>query len=164
MLRKILIFFVIALFAAPVIAKPVLKVGSPPPIFVLKNLDGKVVNLQSYLGTKPIILSFFASWSKSCKKEISFLQNLSKKHKNLKVIGISFDRRSKDLKKYVNDNKISFEILHDRKLTTLKDYRILIIPTLFVIDKTGKVKSIYVDFDKNVEKAVSAEIKKLLVP
>lgn len=159
MLRKILIFFVIALIAVPALAKPVLKVGSPPPNFTLKNLDGKVVNLQSHLGTKPIVLSFFASWSKSCKQEISFLQELTKKHKNLKVIGISFDRKSNDLRNYVSTNKISFEILHDRKLKTLKDYRILIIPTLFVIDKSGKVKSIYVDFDKNVEKAISAEIK-----
>jgi len=164
MFRKILLFLVIALIAVPAFAKPVLKVGSPPPPFSLKNLSGKTIKLKSYLGSKPIILSFFASWSKSCKKEISFLQDLSSKHKNLKVIGVSFDRKSNDLKNYVSANKISFEILHDSKLKTLRDYRILIIPTLFVIDKSGKVKSIYVDFDKNVEKAVATEIKKLLVP
>jgi peroxiredoxin len=147
-------------------AKPVLKVGSPSPSFELPNLKGKTVGLKDYLGKKVIVLSFFASWSKSCQQEILFLQDLHKKYKKkgIKIIGVSFDRKLKKLESFINENNIKFEILHDKKLRTLKDFRILIIPTLFVIDKEGIIKSIYVDFDKNVKKAVSKEVQKLLVP
>jgi peroxiredoxin len=54
--------------------------------------------------------------------------------------------------------------LHDKKLETLKDFRILILPTLFVIDQSGNINSIFVDFDENVQKAVLTETEKLLKP
>ncbi len=163
MFRKAAIILIVLLLGISASAKPALKVGSPSPSFDLPNLEGKTVSLKDYLGKKVIVLSFFASWSKSCQQEILFLQDLSK-NKGLKILGVSFDRKLKNLKSFINENKIGFEILHDKKLKTLKDFRILIIPTLFVIDKEGIIKSIYVDFDQNVKKAVSKEVQKLLVP
>ena len=163
MFRKATIILIVLLLGISASAKPALKVGSPSPSFELPNLEGKMVSLSDHLGKKVIILSFFASWSKSCQQEILFLQDLSE-NKELKILGISFDRKLKNLKSFINENKIGFEILHDKKLKTLKDFRILIIPTLFVIDKEGNIKSIYVDFDQNVKKAVSKEVQKLLAP
>lgn len=166
MFRKILILLLVALLAAPVFAKPVLKVGSPPPSFSLPNLEEKTIALDTYLGKKIVLLSFFASWSKSCQEEIAFLEGLHEQYesKGIKVIGVSYDRKAMELASFVTLNEIELEVLHDQKLKTLKDYRILILPTLYVIDKQGKIKSIYVDFDQNVEKAVSQEIKQLLAP
>jgi len=166
MLRKILIILIIALLALPALAKPSLKISSPPPSLSLPDLNGTTVELEDYLGEKIIVLSFFASWSKSCREEILFLNELDRKYsaKEAKIIGVSFDRKLKSLESFISENRIRFEILHDKKLKTLKDFRILIIPTLFVIDRDGNLANIYVDFDENVEKAVSQEIKQLLVP
>jgi peroxiredoxin len=165
MLRKItIILFVVTLIGFPVFATPALKTGSPAPSVKLPDINGKTIELNTIFGKKGTVLSFFASWSKSCKAELAFLQQLSKDYskKGIKVIGISFDRKSKKLNRYLNENKIDFTVLHDRKLKTLKDYRILIIPTLFVIDKDGNIKSIYIDFDKNVEESVNKDLKKLI--
>lgn len=167
MLRKVLLIFIVILLGFAATAKPVLKIGSPAPSFSLKNIDnGKAVDLDWYLGKKPVILSFFASWSKSCQKEIGFLQKLQDKYgaEKIKIIGISYDRRASKLKSYLAKNKLDFTIANDKKLKTLKDFRILIIPSLFVIDREGTIKSIYVDFDKNVEKAVSKELQKIIPP
>jgi peroxiredoxin len=162
MLKKFLVLFIIALISLPAWAE----IGSPPPPFKLPDLNGRTVMLQDHLKKDAVLISFFTSWSKSCAEEISFLQSLSKKYKEkgLTVIGISFDRKAAELRSFASKNKIDFTILQDRKLQMLKDYRILIIPTLFVIDKEGNIKSIYVDFDQNVEKAVSEEIGRLLNP
>ncbi len=166
MFRKAAVIIIIALLAIPASATPVLRIGSPPPSFNLRNLDGKTVELEDVLGGNTVILSFFASWSKSCQEEVLFLNELARKYsaKGVKIIGVSFDRKISDLGSFISENAIKFEILHDKKLTTLKDFRILIIPTLFIIDKDGNLANIYVDFDENVEKAVSLEVKKLLVP
>jgi peroxiredoxin len=166
MSRKALIVLFVILLALPVLAKPVLKIGSPAPSFILPDLDGRSVSLDKYLGRNVIVLSFFASWSKTCDQEMDFLQGLHEEYRNmgLKVVGVSYDRKAKGLSAYVDKNKLDVTILHDKKLTTLKDYRILIIPTLFVIDLEGNITSIYVDFDENVEEAVSKDIEKLLAP
>ena len=166
MKRSVVVILLTLLLVIPALGKTALKIGEVCPSFELKNTAGKTVALNQYLGKSPIILSFFSSWSKSCKKEIEFLNTLADQYekKNIVFIGISFDRKTKDLDSFLAKNKVSFEIIHDKKLKTLKDFRILIIPTLFVIDKEGNIKSIYVDFDKNVKEAVSKEVKKLLEP
>ena len=156
MIRKIIVIIAIVLaLISPTIASSALEIGSPPPALKL---------IEPYLGNRVIILNFFASFSKSCNEEALFLQELSDKYgkKGLKVIGVSFDRKSKQLKQFIADNKIDYEVFHDKKLRSLKDYRILILPTLFVIDRTGNIKNIYIDFDENVQEALSKEIKDLL--
>jgi peroxiredoxin len=166
MLRKAILILLVLLVGMSASAKPAIKAGAPPPNFELSNLQGETVELEAYLNKNIIVLSFFTSWSRSCVQEIDFLQELFDQHKtrNVKIIGVSFDRKLTDLKSFVHENGIKFEILHDKKLKTLKDYRILIIPTLFLIDINGNIKNIYVDFDKNVKEAVAKEIQKLLAP
>lgn len=156
MIRKIIVLTAIVLtLISPTMAKSALEIGSPPP--ELKLLD-------PYLGNNVIILNFFASFSRSCKAEAVFLQELSDKYakKGLKVIGVSFDRKSRQLKQFIEDNQIDYKVFHDKKLRSLKDYRILIIPTLFVIDRSGNIRNIYIDFDENVKEALSKEIDDLL--
>lgn len=158
MVRKIIVITAIVLaLISPTIAKSALEIGSPPPSLKL---------IEPYLGNRVIILNFFASFSKSCKEEAVFLQELSDKYtkKGLKVIGVSFDRKSRQLKQFIEENQIDYKVLHDKKLRSLKDYRILILPTLFVIDRSGNISNIYVDFDENVKEALSKEIKNLLTP
>ena len=161
--KKAIIVLFIALFALPSFGETTLKVGAESPFIDLPNLKGEIVSLEKSLGKEVIVLSFFASWSKSCQEDLRFLQKLSE-NKKVKVIGVSFDRKLEELKEFTAKNKITFEVLYDKKLTTLKKFRLLIIPTTFVIDQEGKIKSIYVDFDKNVEEALNKDIKQLLVP
>jgi peroxiredoxin len=166
MFKKIALILIISLLALSAGAKPLLKIGSQPPDFTLSDLNGRNVTLSNYLGSNVVVLSFFASWSKSCQQEIELLQELAKKYnyRDLKIIGISYDRNRVELKSFVETNKLSFTVLHDRKLMTLRDYRILIIPTLVTIDQSGNISSIYVDYDPNVDKALRQEIGELLKP
>lgn len=163
--KTIILITIIALFAFPVIAKSVVKIGFPAPSFSLTNFEGKTVALENYRG-RNILLSFFTTWSKSGKEEALFLQNLQAKYDKygLKIIGVSFDRKAGDLTYFIKANQISYEILSDKKLKTLNDFGILVIPTLFVIDKESNVRSIYVDFDKNVKEALKKEVNKLSAP
>jgi len=158
MFRKAIFLLLLVLFALPAIAEPASRISLELP-----NLKGEMVSLNNYLGKNTIILSFFASWSKSCQEEVLFLNDLNDKYskKGIKVIGISFDKTLDQLKTFITQNQIGFEVLYDKKLKTLKDFRILIIPTLLVIDLEGNIKNTYVDFDKNVEEAVSKALRAL---
>lgn len=164
MFRKAALLLLVLAFSLPCLAETDLKIGNPPPPFELPNLNNQIFSINQFLGKEVTILTFFTSWSKSCQQEISFLKALREKDKNLAVLGISFDRKAKDLVSFLAENQIGFDILYDRKLTTLKDYRIIIIPTLFIIDKEGKIANIYVDFDENVKAAIERDVHQLLSP
>ena len=165
MWRKLILLLLIGLLLTPVAAYAATEKETPlASNFTLPQLDGTDLSLSKYLGKNVTIISFFASWSKSCQKELLFLNDLYKanKKKGLKIIGISYDRKKSQLASFVNENKLGFDIVRDKKLKTLKAYKILIIPTLVVIDSSGKIVSTYTDFDKNVKAATIKDIKKLL--
>lgn len=130
--------------------------GSQPPALQLSTPDGKALSLQNYLGAKKVVLTFFASWSKSCQAELTDLQALSAgKRPSFEVLAVSFDKKAKDLKAFIARNNLSFPVLHDRKLSSVDAYQILIIPTTFCISRDGLIDRIFVDYDDNVKKAIA---------
>jgi peroxiredoxin len=140
-------------FAAAAETAP--KVGSEAPALELSNLDGKAVSLQSYKENKKVILTFFASWSKSCQEELKALQALYTEKKNkLEILAVSFDKKTKDLKAYLSKADLSYPVLHDKKLSSIDAFQILIIPTTFCINREGVIEKIFVDYDDNVNKAL----------
>lgn len=145
----------IALAVNPCIAATMPSVGNPPPELALPNLQNETVNIADFAG-KPVILTFFTSWSKSCSEELAVLNKIYNEYKKqgLKVVAVSFDRKTKVVDEFAKENKLDFELLIDKKLKSLDNYAILIIPTTFVIDREGKLANIYVDFDENVERSI----------
>lgn len=136
------------------------KIGSKAPALELKDLEGNAVNLQKHIGVKPVILAFLASWSKSCQVEFLDLQELySGNSPSVEVLAVSFDKKQKDLKAFLAKNEITFPVLLDKKLSTLDQFQILIIPTTFCINRDGIIEKIFVDYDENVKKAITEWLK-----
>ena len=140
-----------------------LNIGDPVPALTLPSLQGKNVELSSLVGSKPTLIAFWTTWSKSCQAEISFLQSLENTYgEKLNIIGISLDRKAADVEQFIAQNNITFTVLVDKKQKYLDDFRVLIIPTLFVVGKDGSLKNIYVDFEEGSKKSVSDEVRRLL--
>ncbi|MDD4179949.1 MAG: TlpA disulfide reductase family protein [Candidatus Margulisbacteria bacterium] len=137
-----------------------LKAGSAAPPLELAALDGKTIDLQSYAGHQPVILFFFTSWSKSCQDALAALQSLyANERNNTQVIAISFDKKSSELKNLVASQKIAFPIIQDKKLSLIDKYQIVILPTTICINKAGAVEKIFIDYDDNINKALSEWVK-----
>jgi len=142
------------------------KVGLPAPKLELPNLKGETVSLSSLQGEKIVILTFWTTWSKTCSDELIFLQKLYNKYegKNLEILAVSFDSKTTNLQSFINKNNITFPVLTDKKHRYLDKYCILIIPTTFLIDKSGILQNIYVDFDAVIRKNLEKDLAELLVP
>jgi len=159
MFRSLILVAMIALAVTPCIAAELPSIGDPPPALTLPTLAGKTLELSDFSG-KNTILTFFASWSKSCQEELANLQGLADLYSpTLEVIAISFDKKSKALTEFVENNKYDLTFLIDKKLTSLNKYAILIIPTTFCINREGKIEKIFVDYDDNVKQALSDWLK-----
>ena len=74
---------------------------------------------------------------------------------------VSLNKKISKVQPFVDKNKLTFTILIDKKYKSLDLFRILIIPTTFIVDKNGILKNIYVDFDENIQKVLEKEVKKL---
>jgi peroxiredoxin len=118
-------------------------ISKSAPEFTLAALNGDVVSLADYRGKKTVVVSYWASWCGPCKVELPELREFYKRyHKaeaNLVILAISIDEQKADAEKYAQAEKLPFPVLFDPQSKTAEAYSVQEIPTMFVIDKDGKI-------------------------
>lgn len=117
------------------------KPGFLVPNFTLKDMDGKSFEVGGKRD-KPMMLNFWASWCGPCELEAPDLKNLYDKYKaDFDLYGINMTRNDDkaDVKKFVEQYKLSFPILLDLDGKVADKFRFNFIPTSFLIDRNGVV-------------------------
>lgn len=136
-----------------------INIGSDLPTLELPNIEGKITSLQDVRKNKKTVIVFFTSWSKSSQHNLGFLQDLKDKDQSVEIVGISFDKKAKDVKSFINENKITFPVFVDKKLSAINKFQLLVIPTTFCVNSSGVIEKIFVDYDDNVRKALAEWLK-----
>jgi cytochrome c biogenesis protein CcmG/thiol:disulfide interchange protein DsbE len=136
----------------------------PAPDFRLEDISGKSLSLNDVKG-KVVIVDFWATWCGPCLMSIPELVDLQEKYKakGLVIVGISVDddKVSKgELVAFKEKMRINYPILRANN-KVYEDYfgrtSGFSIPTLFVIDREGKVRDRFVGFRPGlVEKSVQS--------
>jgi len=145
-----------------------IKVGDIAPNFALFSETGEAVELQDYLGKKPIVLFFYPKNNTIiCTKEVChFRDNFDefKKINNAEVIGISSDTEDSH-KQFSEVNKLPFTLLSDPDEDVRREYGVPktlgIVPgrVTYVIDKDGVIRHIFssqLNYKRHVNEALSA--------
>jgi thiol-disulfide isomerase/thioredoxin len=150
-------------------------ISKPCPAFVLKDVDGNTVNMESLKG-KVVVLDFWATWCGPCKKSFPAMQMAVNKYKDnpdVKFLFIhTWEKGEGDAtaaaKKYITDNGYTFQILMDLKdaqtgnNNVVESFGITGIPTKFIVDKNGNIRFRVTGFsgsNESVVKELSAMIE-----
>ena len=108
----------------------------------LVDIDGKKVRLDQLAEDKPLLLYFWATWCKPCRKTQPNVAALAKEYKDrVKVVGINVGGLDspKDIKKYVSRHRITYTMLIDHNDEAVKAYSVSAIPVIILVDETGKI-------------------------
>lgn len=136
-----------------------LKTLEGKPIAVAGPLiDGHPFTTADWKG-KVVLVDFWATWCVPCREELPHVKKLYDDNhaKGLEVVGVSCDEAADDLKKFQAENKeIAWPQLFDEKNPgwnkVAKDLGILRIPTMFLIDKKGVLRS--ADAGENMDEMI----------
>ena len=81
----------------------------------LKTLDGKAESLKQFQNKKVIIINFWATWCGPCRSEMPDFEKFYQayKERGVVIIGISVDTSTGDVRKFLNDVKVSYPIYRD---------------------------------------------------
>ena len=114
--------------------------NAPAPNFELMNISEEVVSFDEYLG-KPILLNFWATWCAPCRIEMPVIQNSFDEYDGeLSVIAINNAESKEDVRAFVDEFGLTFDILLDPEAEIQRLYQINGYPTTFIIDSDGVIR------------------------
>lgn len=145
-------------------AQSLLKVGTQAPNFKLPTPEGKKVQLSDFKG-KYVLIDFWASWCPDCRRISPNVEAIAKEYqgKDLTVVAVSFDIDKEAWVKYINRNGAPINEVHVSELKKMKEsavakaFGVQWIPSLYLLDKDGKVLLATVEVSK-----VEAMVKTLM--
>lgn len=118
-------------------------IGAEAPIFKVKNLHGKEVNLANISG-KYILLAFSAPWCEMEKPGEPYLNQIASKYlsKDLDMIVITLDENSDKVRNLVQKDSIQWNLVTDSagQASALIDlYNVSELPSCYLIDQDKKI-------------------------
>ncbi|GAB4373042.1 MAG: hypothetical protein Kow00128_22300 [Deltaproteobacteria bacterium] len=116
--------------------------GEGTPAFELPDLAGKRVSLASFLGKKPVLLAFWATWCPHCNESVPEINRIHAAFGNgerLQVLALDFKESPEKVGSFVRKKQVSYPVLLDRKGAVAREYRILGIPTYILIGRDGRI-------------------------
>lgn len=131
------------------------------PDWAITSLKGDTVRLSELKG-KLVLIDFFYKSCYPCMQALPGLQSLHEKYgqKGLEVIGIDpYDKKEDNIGAFLAKRGVTYTILLGGK-QTVKDYSVSAYPTLFLVDRTGKVVYVQIGYGEGTEKKLEEEIEK----
>ena len=146
MLKKIiysLLFSSVALLA--------LETGDTVP----KEIESQL-NLEA---DKVYVIDFFASWCKSCKKEMPLIANVYN-NQIAEVIGVNVDKNKEDGEKFVSELQIPFPVIYDSNKKLVEAFDPIGFPAIYYV-KNGKVLNVIFGAVDEIDKQITEDIKSI---
>jgi thiol-disulfide isomerase/thioredoxin len=109
------------------------------------GLSGGTVDVARMRG-KVVVVLFWATYCRPCTEDLPQIQELYKQHKadGFEIIGVNVDGPGAPIQEYLAQYKVTWPQIHqDGGLqgTIAQRYGVITLPTVFLVDKSGKVVS-----------------------
>ncbi|MBT7790508.1 MAG: TlpA family protein disulfide reductase [Calditrichaeota bacterium] len=136
------------------------------PDFKLKRMNGGEFILSEELKKGPVLIDFWATWCKPCKKALPKIEYFHKTYADsgLQVVTISIDNpKSKSkIKPFIKGQKYTFDVLFDSNMEVRKLFGGKEIPLSVLINSDSEIVFKHLGYKPGDEKKIEEEILKTL--
>lgn len=149
---------------AALLAFGAVQAGDMPKI-VLKDINNKSVAVDT-LGThgQPVIVDFFATWCKPCRRELNAIAEVYEDWQNegVRLVAVSIDEAQnvQKVKPLVVQEGWEYQVLLDEKGELARSFGIQSIPFVLVIDGNGKIIYRHTGYTDGAEEEIIEAVRK----
>ena len=117
-------------------------IGASAPEFKIKDSAGKEINLAKLTDKGPVLVRLTCGCA-GCDKELTYFQTLHEEYKNLGLTSLAIFREpDARVEEYVKQKKLKMLYAVDSEGESWKTFQTKTMPTNFLIEKGGKIRSI----------------------
>ncbi len=100
---------------------------------------------------KVVYIDFWASWCGPCRKSFPWINAMQEKYadKGLVIIGVNLDADVEQAHKFLEKTPAKFKLFSDPNGTLAEQYKLIGMPSSFVLDGNGEVRHRHVGFKKS---------------
>jgi thiol-disulfide isomerase/thioredoxin len=117
-------------------------VGSAAPAVSVHDLDGNTVDLGQYIGKKPVLLEFWATWCELCEQLLPRVRGAQQAFGpavEFFGINVTVNQTPARVRRYLEKHQPPFRTLYDDQGTSIRAYRVPATSYVVIVDRTGKV-------------------------
>lgn len=134
--------------------------SAPKSVAVIDSVLAGSVQLQG----KVVYLDFWASWCVPCRQSFPWMATLKQKYDSLglQIVTVNLDKDHAAAAKFLDELKSPLKVVYDSTGSLAKSYNLEAMPTSFVYDRMGKLRSINRGFAPKEAAVTDSLIRSLL--
>jgi thiol-disulfide isomerase/thioredoxin len=137
------VFAASVLVTTPVLAQDLgIEVGTKAPAVTVQALDGKQVNLGTYIGKTPMLIEFWATWCPNCHELMPTLLDAEKKFgKQVKFVAlaVAINQSPEKVRRWLAAHPVPHDTYYDVDGKAAGAFDAPATSYVVVLDKTGRV-------------------------
>jgi thiol-disulfide isomerase/thioredoxin len=132
-------------------------VGTMAPAVTVQDLTGRPVDLARYVGKKPVLIEFWATWCPICKALLPKLEAAERRYGDkveFLVVAVAVNETQNSVRRHLAQQPMPFTFLWDADGAAVRAFQAPGTSYIVVLDPGGKVVYTGLGEDQDVEGAV----------
>jgi len=131
--------------------------GATPPAVQIEDLDGKPVDLGEYVGKKPVVIEFWATWCPLCERLFPAVEAAHRRHGaavDFVVIAVAVNQSQRSIRRHLERHPLPFRVLWDTEGRATRAFQAPSTSYVVALDATGRVVYTGIGAEQDIEEAV----------
>ena len=136
-------------------------VGETPPAVTLESLTGDSVPLSQWIGKKPVIIEFWATWCPICAELLPRMEAAQKKFGDrveFLVVAVAVNQSKNSVRRHLERDPMPFTFLWDGNGAAVRAFQAPSTSYVAVLDAKGRVVYTGVGADQDIEAAIERAV------
>jgi thiol-disulfide isomerase/thioredoxin len=137
-------------------------VGNTPPAVTIEDLDGKPVELGRWVGKKPVIVEFWATWCPICAELLPRMEAAQKKYGDrveFLVVAVAVNQSQGTVRRHLTRHPMPFTFLWDVNGNATRAFQAPATSYVAVLDAKGRVVYTGIGADQDIEAALKRVVQ-----
>ena len=137
-------------------------VGQTPPAVTLESLSGDTVSLARWVGKKPVIVEFWATWCPICEELLPRMEAAHETYGDraeFVVVAVAVNQSKNSVRRHIERHPMPFTFLWDANGAAVRAFQAPSTSYIAVLDASGKVVYTGVGEDQDIETALRRAVE-----